>query len=771
MSVLRQGNWLGQQRIDVAHLRALESSIVADFDLLAGTIVAGQRGFVVRGLTIPFKGIGVLPADRLVLRVGGAVTVHPTASEKASIFTISDNEPEQVLNTSNEKVEGAFLANSTNYIGIDISRVTDPESYDTVKFLDADTEQEIPKTVPLSRVLDYRIVISPQGFSVRPQILPIARVKTDAVGTVVEIADCRPLLFRLGSGGDVPNAQNRFYWSERHKGSVASSSNDVDPFVSGDKQITSQKQWMDAVMTRLWELGGGPYWFSPSSDRDIKTAYGPVVNPNWGNVSLDDGNLKWQSISVLFANSPASLNVVADELEGVLFPDGSCLYVDIDRNVEQTVFARVGKITDIGTPLIPGSRIILAWRIGDNIFLRDAPYENGRVVPTATSGSDGVVRLYQEALNPANPSVLPDSILSKINNPSHRVAVVLGDLVDHEGSAGGWSLGGHLIPRLANLDIGSTSDRWRHGYFDSVTAGSEITPIANNSGSIGKSNQRFNEGWFKNLEAESVSGARFSSLVPASPDAEVGSSMQFWRNGFFQTLHANEIGQNLVPAAASLDVGTTSNKWRNGSFSGTVTASNVRLSPPASRKLVLPLSAAYLQMDSTRSSGRVTIRSGGIAEFELLPLPDKAIVTGVEIEGFLNSNEGLSTGYIVDIGASVIGNTDLALPEVANPQISFNVSGTITGTGSDEVFIGDRGTDIVYVANVDHPSDYTGTVEKKGRIVCLDINPGIRIGDYVSINTPGWLHPYLRISATVAGSKASYNIRSVAIRYIIDQVW
>ncbi len=36
--ILRQQNWLGQQRVDAPHLRSLESSAAADFDVLAGLI-------------------------------------------------------------------------------------------------------------------------------------------------------------------------------------------------------------------------------------------------------------------------------------------------------------------------------------------------------------------------------------------------------------------------------------------------------------------------------------------------------------------------------------------------------------------------------------------------------------------------------------------------------------------------------------------------------------------------------------------------------------
>jgi hypothetical protein len=43
MSANRQLNLLGQWRLDVPHLRSIESSVAADFDLLAGSMLGGGQ--------------------------------------------------------------------------------------------------------------------------------------------------------------------------------------------------------------------------------------------------------------------------------------------------------------------------------------------------------------------------------------------------------------------------------------------------------------------------------------------------------------------------------------------------------------------------------------------------------------------------------------------------------------------------------------------------------------------------------------------------------
>ena len=77
-------------------------------------------------------------------------------------------------------------------------------------------------------------------------------------------------MFRLGSGGSSPNPQNTWGWPGGRNETVSAD--------AGDFSIHSFKGWMDAIMTRLFELGGGEYWYSNTADRNVRVLYSAVFS-------------------------------------------------------------------------------------------------------------------------------------------------------------------------------------------------------------------------------------------------------------------------------------------------------------------------------------------------------------------------------------------------------------------------------------------------------------------------------------------------------------
>lgn len=412
MSVIRQANILGQQRVDVPHLRALESSISADFDLLAGQILSGGRSAVVKGFEI-VTGTGIgSPAPSLELVVASSIILHPLATEAGTIFSVpSDTDPE-TLSSTNSKVIGSFTANQVNYVSIDLRREADDTTSDLVMFLDANSLRETPKTVPLARTLQYRIVISTADFSSTPTLLPIAKVTTNSTNIVTLIEDARPMLYRLGTGGSVPDRHASYSWSggrsENTSGSV---------FTGGDKALTSFKDFSDAVFTRLWELGGGEYWYSPTSDRELKLLYTSSVIPatqdnfRW---TLFGSTLEWAGLAIAFGNSTVHTNTITDG--SAVLADGQCLYVDIDRTTVAATVPAVADLQTLGSPDVPGSRFVIAWRIGDDVHVKDKPYEVGRIFPVASPIVLGTVALKEAAVIPTQPVVLAEKTGGQFEN-------------------------------------------------------------------------------------------------------------------------------------------------------------------------------------------------------------------------------------------------------------------------------------------------------------------------------------------------------------------
>lgn len=435
MATRRQQNWLGQQRVDVSDLRAVESAVAADFDILAGRIMAGRQPLIVRGFTISTTNAAGNSAEELQLSVASGLLLHFGASEAGTIFMVEDDAEAETLSATNPRVRGGFIANSVNYVGLDLLRSEDPDTSDLKQFLDADTKLEIPKTVPVARTLNYSIVISTQPFSISTNICPIAKVETNTNNNVTAVTDSRNLMFRLGSGGDSPDALDSFTWSDSARREnnqyFAPPTSSADPFVGGDKGIVSFKEWMDAIMTRLWEVGSGEHWYRPNNRDAVKLICAqPVFSSTQDNWEWTSGTntLAWQSLSLAFENSTVYFNTITNG-SAVLNANGQCLYVDLQRaSSAAPLVPVVSTLVAMGTPTIPGSRFILAWRYGGQIYVRDRGFEVGRSFVVATPSVLGIVKLSRAATTPLAPIVLADSERNAANGVAGLDAsqVVLG---------------------------------------------------------------------------------------------------------------------------------------------------------------------------------------------------------------------------------------------------------------------------------------------------------------------------------------------------------
>jgi len=423
MSILRQFNFLGQERLDVVHFRSIESSIAADADVLVGRALAVQKPLVVRGFNLAIAGAIGAPATNLQVVVADGIIFNLNATESGTFFWVPANRAPEILNSSNPNVTGSFTAAQTNYIGVDLIRSADTTTSDLVKFLDANTLLEISKNVPLGRTLNYRFVISTSAFSTQPNICPIAKVITNSSNIVTSIVDARNLMFRLGSGGDFPNRSNAFSFpGGRNEDTV------TDFFAGGDKANQGFKDWADMMMTRLWEIGGGERWYGPTADRNVKMVENPAtVFADGDNFEFIGGNLHWQGLSILFDNSNSIgtfSNDIADQTTNspglTDLAVGQCIYVDLDRTQTLTggsaLVAVKTNLQALGTPVTPGSRFIIAWRNSFGVFTRDNRFPVNTTFAPATTTSLGAVELTYAAGTPATPKVAPQDVNGSILN-------------------------------------------------------------------------------------------------------------------------------------------------------------------------------------------------------------------------------------------------------------------------------------------------------------------------------------------------------------------
>lgn len=276
MAIQRRTSFLSQQRVDVPAMRSIESATSNDFDQLFQAFVTGSTGvgqsngnpgigYILRGFNIEMAGAIGGAANNLQLSVDPAALLHIAASQSGTVFMVPPGTPNQQLNSStNTNVTGGFTPNAINFVGIDYIRFLDPTTDAQSYFWDPTSNSETTMVVPQAEILTYTINVSTAPWPAN--MLPIATVTTDAGNNVTSITDARWLLFRLGTGGASPNPFFVYPWADgRVEDPSTSTSNSIDPFYGGDKQLLTLKDWMNAIMSALEEIKGTTYWYSDIS--------------------------------------------------------------------------------------------------------------------------------------------------------------------------------------------------------------------------------------------------------------------------------------------------------------------------------------------------------------------------------------------------------------------------------------------------------------------------------------------------------------------------
>jgi hypothetical protein len=190
MAVRRSQNWVNQQRVDVPHLRSIESAVRNDFDELLKSFVLGEdQSYVIRGWELNMSGAIGGAASGLEMIVEESAMFHGKSDESGTFFVVPAGEDNQVINsTTNERVEGAFTPSALNYIGLEFTRQVDDDTASQVYLWNPTSKVEITKNLPLASTFDFKIVVSSSLFA--SNVLPIAIVETDANNNVISIRAC-----------------------------------------------------------------------------------------------------------------------------------------------------------------------------------------------------------------------------------------------------------------------------------------------------------------------------------------------------------------------------------------------------------------------------------------------------------------------------------------------------------------------------------------------------------------------------------------------------
>ncbi len=493
---------------------------------------------------------GAVTADQLYMETADSVLLHYFASESGSMFSVPPDRANERLNSTNARIQGSFTPSSTNYVGVDLTRTADTSTSDLVMFIDPTTKLETPKVVPLARVLDYRIVISATDFAALPGVCPIAKVVTNSGNEVVSVTDARNLFFRLGSGGTTPDPLNKYAFPAGRKENLTG-----DLFAGGDKAITNLKSWADAVMTRIWELGGGERWTTPTADRNLRLVHTGTPFVSTGEFFEWDGtHAHWKGLKVLFDNSTGSTNAIVDQttnLTGLTdLADGDCLYVDLDRTQNlsggSSLTAQKAPLVTLGASTVPGARVVFAWRSGSQLFTRDQGFSVNSSFKVATIAAQGTVQLSASSPTPTTPTV------AMVKGSGLRQAfcggISRGDgtVTDFPGGAGNLIIGGNISDHNVNLTTNRSQDTVNAvGVQVFATSGTATMTVVQAATILAQKNQIFSAKAGNDItlqtetavtiESIGAMGFRNVALPPAAPTFGSGVDKTIRHKEFYQT--------------------------------------------------------------------------------------------------------------------------------------------------------------------------------------------------------------------------------------------
>lgn len=383
MAILTTVNWISEQRADISDMRRVESAVRNDFDTLITSVFTNtQQGYIVRGFNLVTSGAIGAPANNLQLIVDGSSVLNIDASVSGTIFQTPLGTPNVVLNAAtNTSVTGSFTASSINYVGIDYDRFADASTNVTKYIWNASANDEIATIAPAAQTLTFQIYITNSVWA--ENVLPIAIVTTDSNGNVTSITDARWMLCSLETGGLSPNPNFVYPWSEgRDQSPVTTTSNSVDPFIGGDKQLLCLKDWMNAIMSNILEIKGTPYWFSGSSGggsiptilslfqdlgNTVITGSGEISNgilPNSDPILITTGNITTASNQLTSLGSVAGL-VNGDYIFGTGIPQNTTIISIVGSTVTMSQQA-VANGTGIGITFYSPSVITSPGQINWN---------------------------------------------------------------------------------------------------------------------------------------------------------------------------------------------------------------------------------------------------------------------------------------------------------------------------------------------------------------------------------------------------------------------
>lgn len=324
------------ERLDLPDLLSLDSYAAGDWKYFLKGIVGSDKPYILKGFDVidPTNAIGTQSCS---IRVADSVVFYPGSNSGSFFHGLQEGHPQAA------PLVPELRKNAINYVYLTFS--TFNTSVDTRAFWDPDKDGgvggEFTQDINTESVLKIDVNVSTGSFPANT--IPVAKITVGPV-VITAIEDARDLMFRLGNGGINPNPFNTYGWRSLPNGSYARQepptqmlAGGVNPFQGADKNILTLKEWMDAVMSKLRELGGTTYWYDDTSSFSIITNFYDAVatafksKGKWVHDTATPGLLTWtEDVQIKMTSDPRTYIIRQGSKN---LSDEQVMWLDMQRNL------------------------------------------------------------------------------------------------------------------------------------------------------------------------------------------------------------------------------------------------------------------------------------------------------------------------------------------------------------------------------------------------------------------------------------------------------
>ena len=324
------------ERLDLADFLAEASYSAGDFKYFMQGLVGKDTPYILTGFNVidPQVAIGTTSCS---IQVADSVVFYPGSAAGPFYVGLPAG------NTSSLPLVPQLRQNAVNYVYLTFT--TFNTAQDSRAFWDPDINGgvggEFSQNVNTESVLGVQVNVSVGSFPANT--VPVAAITVGAT-VITAIEDSRDLMFRLGTGGVNPDPFNTFNWPalpsssyERNEPPTTMLAGGINPFEGGDKNINTLKQWMDAVMSKLRELGGTTYWYEDVSSINLVNLFldaaGTVIQSTglYIHSLTTPGLVSWTAdIMIELLPDPRVYTLKADT-DGIQLQNGQIAYINLIR--------------------------------------------------------------------------------------------------------------------------------------------------------------------------------------------------------------------------------------------------------------------------------------------------------------------------------------------------------------------------------------------------------------------------------------------------------